>query len=239
MLNGKVSWIVFALSAVTLAIAQPEPVHMPMDKAYTHLAQHPGPKEPAEAQKQHLSGTVIVQVRISPSGEVHPIRVVSGHPLLAQAAMQEVQSWKYEPFLIDGVPAEVITEVPVQFLAASSPPVWQYLFTGAMSAFVVIAFARRVFFRSTDAHWRSTLSLIAVFVVSASWLQILAEVFYRRVLDLPYNLGSPWFAAWVGVNLYACLLAAIFSLVGKGPGRIAAFLAAPMLVFTWAIHYAV
>ncbi len=226
------------LLASSIVFGEPSPVHVSSEEAKAHLLQHPAPKLPAEAQAQHMSGTVGVQVRISPAGDVEPIRIIAGNPILANAAMQELRSWKYRPFLIKGAPAEVMTEVIVEFRAPPPSRVQPYLFAGLLSALVLIAFTRGVLFNIRDAHWRSRIRLIAVIIVSLSWVELLGEVFYRRVLDLPYNLSNGFVVAWVGANLSLCLLAAGLSLAGKGRGRVAVFLAAPMLVFTWAIHYA-
>jgi protein TonB len=41
--------------------------------------------------------------------------MISGPPLLVQAAMQAVQQWKYRPTLLNGEPVEVITTIDVNF----------------------------------------------------------------------------------------------------------------------------
>jgi protein TonB len=41
--------------------------------------------------------------------------VLNGHPLLARAALDAVQSWRYQPTLLNGEPVEVLTEITVRF----------------------------------------------------------------------------------------------------------------------------
>ncbi len=49
------------------------------------------------ARRANLSGTVKVEVVIAPSGVVKSAKLVGGHPLLADSALEAVKGWKYEP----------------------------------------------------------------------------------------------------------------------------------------------
>jgi periplasmic protein TonB len=52
---------------------------------------------------------------IAPDGRVRNLRVLSGHPLLTQAALEAVRHWRYQPTLLNGDPMEVDTTVQVIF----------------------------------------------------------------------------------------------------------------------------
>ena len=52
---------------------------------------------PDIAQQMKLTGTVQVQVLVRRDGTVKEVKVIGGHPLLAEAVMQAVMKWKYEP----------------------------------------------------------------------------------------------------------------------------------------------
>jgi protein TonB len=52
---------------------------------------------------------------ISKDGSIESLHVVSGHPLLNQAALDAVKQWRYRPTLLNGEPVEVITTVTVTF----------------------------------------------------------------------------------------------------------------------------
>ena len=52
---------------------------------------------PQLAKKLSIGGTVKVQVVVSPDGRVKSTKLVGGHPLLVQSAMDAVRKWKFEP----------------------------------------------------------------------------------------------------------------------------------------------
>ncbi len=60
-------------------------------------------------------GEVIVKATINKRGRVTAVKVVKGQAALAQAAVAAVQRWRYEPFLLNGVPIEVDSTVVVNF----------------------------------------------------------------------------------------------------------------------------
>jgi protein TonB len=73
------------------------------------------PIYPAIPRAVGLQGTVTLQATISKSGTIENLRVVSGPPMLQQAAMDAVKTWVYRPYLLDGQPVEVETTVQVIF----------------------------------------------------------------------------------------------------------------------------
>jgi TonB family protein len=54
------------------------------------------PQYPEVARKMNIRGTVKIEVTISPEGKVKSLRVVGGHPLLAEAALQAATQWEFE-----------------------------------------------------------------------------------------------------------------------------------------------
>jgi TonB family protein len=73
------------------------------------------PLYPEEAREEHVEGTVLLHVMIDKEGNVEHVDLISGHPLLAPAAIEAVRQWKYKPFLLNGKPMEVDTQVQVNF----------------------------------------------------------------------------------------------------------------------------
>jgi len=69
---------------------------------------------PQNAGAEALS-TVVVRVVVSASGKVVPVSVVSGAPALEAEAMNAVRLWRYRPFVRDGAPVDVMTDVRVIF----------------------------------------------------------------------------------------------------------------------------
>jgi protein TonB len=70
---------------------------------------------PLEARANGIEGTVRLHAIVAKDGSVLQLEVISGHPLLAQAALDAVRQWKYEPTLLNGQPVEVDTTIDVSF----------------------------------------------------------------------------------------------------------------------------
>jgi len=65
------------------------------------------PPYPPIAKAAHASGQVQVQVVISEDGHVISADVISGHPLLREAALQAAKQWVFKPTELSGVPVKV------------------------------------------------------------------------------------------------------------------------------------
>lgn len=76
------------------------------------------PIYPPLAKAARVQGAVILEATLSKQGTVMNLRVLSGHPLLVQAAMDAVKQWRYRPTLLNGAPVEVITTITVNFALA-------------------------------------------------------------------------------------------------------------------------
>jgi protein TonB len=73
------------------------------------------PSYPPLARQTRVSGTVRLHAVISKEGAVQQLEVLSGHPLLVQAALDAVRQWRYRPTLLNGEPVEVDTTIDVIF----------------------------------------------------------------------------------------------------------------------------
>jgi TonB family protein len=73
------------------------------------------PNYPQTAGDSPAASTVIVRVVIWRSGNVSPMRVISGPSALQDEAMNTVRLWKYKPFARDGELLDVTTDIPVDF----------------------------------------------------------------------------------------------------------------------------
>ena len=73
------------------------------------------PVYPPLARQTRISGNVRLHVILGKDGTVQQVEVISGHPLLVQAAMDAVRQWVYRPTLLNGQPVEVDTTVDVIF----------------------------------------------------------------------------------------------------------------------------
>lgn len=73
------------------------------------------PIYPQEAKDKHIQGKVRLHAIISKDGSVGQLELMSGHPLLAKAALEAVRQWKYKPTLLNGEPVEVDTTIDLIF----------------------------------------------------------------------------------------------------------------------------
>jgi len=73
------------------------------------------PIYPPLAKQARIEGTVKLQAIIGKDGTIQNLTVVSGHPLLVQAALDAVQQWRYAPTLLNNEPVEVETFIEVHF----------------------------------------------------------------------------------------------------------------------------
>jgi TonB family protein len=71
----------------------------------------PPPPRPAAAAP--IQGDVVLTAIIDKQGNVQQLQVLSGHPLLAPAAIAAVKQWHYKPFLLNGEPVGVETTITV------------------------------------------------------------------------------------------------------------------------------
>ena len=73
------------------------------------------PVYPPEARAARVQGVVIMEVTLSPTGEVSDVDVLRSVPLLDEAAVAAVRQWRYEPTLVDGEPVPILFTVTVNF----------------------------------------------------------------------------------------------------------------------------
>jgi protein TonB len=73
------------------------------------------PVYPPLARQTRISGTVRLHAIIGKDGTIQSLEVLSGHPLLQQAALDAVRQWRYQPTLLNGDPVDVDTTIDVIF----------------------------------------------------------------------------------------------------------------------------
>jgi protein TonB len=73
------------------------------------------PAYPALARSARIQGVVVLEAMISKQGTIENLRLLSGHPMLAPAAIDAVRQWRYRPYILNGEPVEVETQITVNF----------------------------------------------------------------------------------------------------------------------------
>jgi TonB family protein len=107
--------ILAVLALALAAFGQTMPKRIPPDEAAKHLVKKASATYPPMAEVARIQGNIILEVSIDESGAASVRRLVTGHPMLAPAAIESVNRWKYQPFEVDGKPATVVTLVMVTF----------------------------------------------------------------------------------------------------------------------------
>ena len=99
----------------TLPVAKPGQIRVGGAVEAVNLVNKVTPAYPPLAKQARVQGTVSFAATIANDGTVANLSLLSGPPLLVQAAMQAVQQWIYKPTLLNGNPVEVITTIDVNF----------------------------------------------------------------------------------------------------------------------------
>ncbi len=109
-------------SASSVPVLEKAPVPAPAKRirvaarvAEANLIHDVPPQYPPEAGRARIEGTVVLMALIDKDGTVKDVRVESGLPLLAQAAINAVKQWRYKPYLVNGEPVEVDSRITINF----------------------------------------------------------------------------------------------------------------------------
>ena len=98
-------------------LGKPVPVS---EASLAELAHRVEPVYPRIAILTHQEGRVQLHAIIAKDGSIRSLEVMSGHPLLAEAAMDAVRQWRYHPYKLNGEPVEVETFITVNFRATGN-----------------------------------------------------------------------------------------------------------------------
>jgi periplasmic protein TonB len=78
------------------------------------------PVYPPLARSARIQGRVVLAAVISKAGTIENLRTLSGHPMLVPAAVDAVSQWRYRPYILNGEPVEVETQITVNFTLGGS-----------------------------------------------------------------------------------------------------------------------
>ncbi len=112
--NGKVIYRIPPAEQVAATDTRSS-METPEEGTATRLLHRVEPEYPPQARARRIQGAVKLDVQIGGEGAVHNIEVVSGDPVLAEAAVQAVRQWTYRPYVVDGRPAEMQTRITIRF----------------------------------------------------------------------------------------------------------------------------
>jgi periplasmic protein TonB len=78
------------------------------------------PSYPPLARQARIEGPVQLRAIIGRTGTIENLALLSGHPMLSPAAIEAVRQWRYKPYLLNGEPIEVETEITVNFVLSAN-----------------------------------------------------------------------------------------------------------------------
>jgi periplasmic protein TonB len=114
-MGGVIGGIISSTPVAVPRVATPQRVRVSQGVSTGLLIRKVNPTYPPLARQARIQGTVVLHAVISKDGSIEGLTLISGHPMLAPAAIEAVKQWRYKPYLLNGEPVEVDTEVLVNF----------------------------------------------------------------------------------------------------------------------------
>ncbi len=114
-MGGVIGGIISSTPVAVPKVATPTRVRVSQGVTAGLLIRKIQPLYPPLARQARIQGQVVLQAEISKDGTIQNLRLMSGHPMLAPAAIEAVKQWRYKPYVLNGEPVEVQTEVTVNF----------------------------------------------------------------------------------------------------------------------------
>jgi periplasmic protein TonB len=117
-MGGVIGGIISSTPVAVPKVATPQRVRVSSGVSSGLLIRKVQPSYPPLARQARIQGTVVLHAVIGKDGAIDNLTLVSGHPMLAPAAIEAVKQWRYRPYLLNGEPVEVDTEIQVNFTLA-------------------------------------------------------------------------------------------------------------------------
>ncbi len=112
--GGVIGGIVNSTAAIPKQVV-PQRIRVSQGVSTGLLIRKVTPNYPPLAKQARIQGQVVLQAEISKDGTIQNLQLISGHPMLAPAAIEAVRQWRYKPYLLNGEPVAVETQVVVNF----------------------------------------------------------------------------------------------------------------------------
>ncbi len=98
------------------AAPPPQRVRISAALAQAYLREGAAPSYPLLSEHARIEGTVVIQALIGVNGRPLQTTIVSTPSKdLATSAIDAIRQWTYRPYLVNGEPAEIVTEIKMQF----------------------------------------------------------------------------------------------------------------------------
>jgi periplasmic protein TonB len=113
--GGVIGGILSSQPVAVPKVAAPQRVRVSQGVSNGLLIKKVQPAYPPLARQARIQGQVVLHAEISKEGTIQNLQLISGHAMLAPAAIEAVKQWRYKPYLLNGEPVAVETEVIVNF----------------------------------------------------------------------------------------------------------------------------
>jgi protein TonB len=120
--NGSRKGVWGAINESLSHVAPPAPLAVAGKPAFRtssmlqgSLVRRVDPVYPALARAARIQGAVVLAAVISKAGTIQHLQVLSGQPMLVNAALEAVSQWRYRPYVLNGEVIEVETQITVNF----------------------------------------------------------------------------------------------------------------------------
>src|SRR6266550_4057984 len=114
-MGGVIGGIISSAPVAVPKVATPQRVRVSQGVTQGLLLRKVQPNYPPLARQARIQGQVVLQAEISKDGSIENLRLISGHPMLAPSAIEAVKQWRYKPYMLNGEPVAVETQVQVNF----------------------------------------------------------------------------------------------------------------------------
>src|SRR6266550_1725484 len=115
VVGGVIGGIISSTPVAVPKAATPQRVRVSQGVTQGLLIKKIQPAYPPLARQARIQGSVLLQAQISKEGTIEHLTLISGHPMLAPAAIEAVKQWRYKPYILNGEPVEVDTQITVNF----------------------------------------------------------------------------------------------------------------------------
>ena len=117
-MGGVIGGIISSTPVAVPKVATPQRVRVSQGVTEGLLLHQVKPTYPPLARQARIQGQVVLEAVIAKDGTIQGLHLISGHPMLAPAAIEAVKQWRYKPYILNGEPVEVQTTITVNFTLA-------------------------------------------------------------------------------------------------------------------------
>jgi len=114
-MGGVIGGIISSTPVAVPKAVTPQRIRVSQGVTQGMIIRRVQPAYPPLARQARIQGPVVLQAEIGKDGSIQNLRLISGHPMLAPAAIEAIKQWKYKPYILNGEPVEVETTITFNF----------------------------------------------------------------------------------------------------------------------------